>query len=273
MFKKLILGLVVLIVLIGAGGYYLFMNLDGLIKRAVEQYGSAATQASVTLDSVKLALTTGQGELSGLSIGNPKGFSTPKAFYLGNIAVKVNTASIQGTGPIVIDSITIDKPQVTYELLNSGTSNLQAIQNNAQAYAKSLQGSGEAAKAVPANSATANGGVSPANGGTSRKLIISSLTVSGGQISISQEMLKGKQLDAPLPTIHLTNIGKDSGGATAGQVAEQLLNAISQSAAQASVTELAKAKIGGLINQVPTGAIGGAAGDTINGAVKGLFGN
>ena len=159
-----------------------------------------------------------------------------------------------------------DKPQVTYELLNDGSSNLQAIQNNAQSYANSFKKGGSEASEPAADKGEAK------NGGQGRKIIIGNLTVKNGGVAISQEMLKGKQLSATLPEIHLTNIGKDSGGATAAQVAQQLIGAISNAAAQASVTELAKEKIGGLINAVPTGAIGGAAVDTVGGALKGILG-
>jgi hypothetical protein len=267
MIKKLAIGLVCLIVLLAAGGYFLMSNLDGIIKNAVEKYASAAVQADVRLDGVKLTLASGEGMLSGLSVGNPKGFSTPKAFYLGSINIKLDTNSIKGAGPIVIRDITIDQPQVTYELLNSGTSNLQAIQNNTQAYANSFKKTGGNAETETASADKAD-----AKSGSGRKIIISNLIIRNGQIAISQELLKGRQLSAPLPEIHLTNIGKESGGANAAQVAQQIFGAISSAAAQASVTELAKEKISGLINVVPTTAIGGAAVDAVGNKLKSVFG-
>ncbi len=267
MIKKLATLLIILIVLVGGAGYYLFANLDGLIKTTIEKYGSAAVQSDVRLDSVKLTLASGEGMLNGFSVGNPKGFSTPKAFYLGNIAIKLDTNSVKGNGPIVISDITIDKPQVTYELLNTGDSNLQAIQRNTQAFAASFK---KGASSAPANDNNDEG--EKKESGQGRKIIISNLMIKNGQIAISQEMLKGKQLRAALPEIHLTNIGKASGGATAAEVAQQIFGAISNAAAQASVTELAKNKLGGLINAVPTGAIGGAAVDAVGNQLKGVFG-
>lgn len=264
MIKKLAIGLVGLILVVTIGGYLLFANLDSIVKHTVEKYGSAATLADVRLDSVKLALTDGEAKLSGLSVGNPKGFTTPKAFYLGDIDVKLDTNSIKGDGPIVINSIVIEKPEVTYELLNDGGSNVERIKSNAQNYANAMAGASDAAPESKAAAEKTNG--------PGRKLMIKSLIVRDGRVSISQQMLEGKELSAGLPEIQLNNIGRH-GGATAAQVAEQLIEAISNAAAQASVQELAKEKLNGLIKEVPTSAIGGAAVDTVGSKLKGLMGN
>ncbi len=244
MLKKIGIGVVVLLIVIAGGFYYLYSNLDAYIKAAIEKYGSEATQASVTLDKVTISITSGEGGLTGLVVGNPKGFATPRAITVGSIVLKLDTSTVTGSGPIVIKEIDIDKPQVTYEVGNSGTSNLSTIQNNAQAYA----GGG--------------GGSTTASGGQQRKLIINDLYVRDGQIGISATVLQGKTLNAPLPTIHLTNIGKSSNGATAGQVASDILGAITSEAAKVGSSQLAQS-----ITSSVTGAGQGATG-----AIKGLFG-
>ncbi len=79
--KKVILGLILIIVMVIAGSvYYLFTNLDALIEAAIEKYGSEATQTSLLVDSVKTDLTNGAASITGLTIGNPKGFDLPDAF-------------------------------------------------------------------------------------------------------------------------------------------------------------------------------------------------
>ena len=136
MWKKLGITLAVLLLLIAGAAYYLFSNLNSLIKAAIEKYGSAATQTEVSVDSVHLSLTSGTGSISGISIGNPAGFSSNQALTLGQAAVQVDTSSIAGNGPIVIDNVTIAQPHVTYEVKGLGEgSNLQTIQHNVQAYA------------------------------------------------------------------------------------------------------------------------------------------
>jgi hypothetical protein len=266
MIKKIAIGFFGLIVLLGIGGYLLYSNLDYIIKIKIEKYASAATQTNVALDSVKLALTTGDGNLSGLSVSNPKGFSSAKAFYLGSIDVKLDTSTLRGNGPIVIREMIIDKPQVTYELLNNGDSNLQAIQNNTQTYANSFQGKTNESTKPTEPAADTNGKKE------GRKIIISDLIIRNGQVAISQEMLQGKQLSTGLPEIHLTNIGKASGGATAGQIAEQVFGAITSAAAQSSIAELAKEKITGVLQQVPAASIGKAAIGAVGTQLKGIFG-
>ena len=64
--KKIILSFVlILIVAIAGGVYYVLSNLDNLIKEAIETYGSEATQTAVRVESVKLKLTEGSGGITG----------------------------------------------------------------------------------------------------------------------------------------------------------------------------------------------------------------
>jgi hypothetical protein len=256
MWKKIGIGFVVLLLLIAGAVWYLFSDLDSLVKTAIEKYGSAATRASVTVDTVALSLTSGAGTISGLDVGNPPGFSTAHALTLGSIAVQLDTGSLTGSGPIVIKSVNITQPQVTFEL-NGGigpagistNSNLKAIQYNVQSYA----GSG-------ASSAPAQSGGSPP-----RKEVIDDLTVTGGQITIVAPQLtaqlgsqiKGKNLTVPLPPIHLTGIGQNSGGATAAQITSQVLSAITREATQvgtAALMQQLKGSAGGMLKQPLSGS-------------------
>jgi hypothetical protein len=252
MWKKIAIGGVVLLVIVAGVGYYLFSNLDTYIKEAIEKYGSEATQASVTLSTVTLAISSGEGGITNFIVGNPKGFSTPNAIAVGSVTIKVDTSTVTGNGPIVIKEIDIDKPQVTYEVNDSGGNNLETIQKNAESYA----GSG--------------GGSTTASGGQQRKLIIDDLYVRDGQIGVAATALKGKNLSAPLPAIHLTNVGKSSGGATAGQVASQILGAITSEAAKTASSQLMQS-LGSSLSGMGQGGpnTGGATGS----AVKSLFGH
>ncbi|MCB5945899.1 hypothetical protein [Acidocella sp. KAb 2-4] len=262
MWKKLGIALVVLLLLIAGAAYFLFSNLDSLIKAAIEKYGSAATQTTVAVDSVHLSLTSGAGSITGVSVSNPAGFSANQALTLGQAAVQVDTSSIAGSGPIVISNVTITQPHVTYEVKGlGGTSNLQTIQNNVQAYA----GGAQTASAQPSST--------PA-----RKEIIKDLYVTGGQISVAATALNGRSLTVPLPDIHLTNIGQGSGGATPAQIAAQLLGAITSDASQAASSALSKelqSTAAGAL-QGATGTLkntGGALGSSVGGQLKGLLGN
>ena len=209
--KKIVWGIVILVVVVIAvvGGVLYFSG--DVVKAAVEKLGPEMTKAKVTLDKVDLSLTSGEGSLSGLFVGNPSGFKTPSAFKLGKIAVKVDTGTVT-SDTVVIKSIKIDAPDVTYELAGGG-SNLDALQKNVNAYT----GGG--------------GGGGKSEGG--KKLIIEDLVIQNGKVNVSASFLQGKSLSAPLPTIHLTNIGKDSGGASPGEVAKKIIDSITAAATKA----------------------------------------
>ncbi|MDE3017123.1 MAG: hypothetical protein KGI29_09440, partial [Pseudomonadota bacterium] len=98
----------------------------------------------------------------------------------------------------------------------------------------------------------------------SRKLIIQNLYVRNGQVDISHPLLK-KQLTAPLPPIHLVNIGRGSGGATPAQVADQLLGSIAANAGQVASSSLARNLGGNAVNNITKGAGG------IGSRIQGLF--
>jgi hypothetical protein len=270
MLKKLVIGLLILIVIVAAGAWYTFSNLDHFIKVAIEKYGTAATQADVSLSSVTLSLTSGQGSLNGLSVGNPKGFSSAKSLSLGSVSVQVDTSSLRGNGPIVIREIDIEKPEVSYEIANDGSSNLQTISRNTQNYAKAMS-SGHAASSAPA-STPENANAKAEQG---RKMIITDLIIRNGQVGVSQAMFSGKSLSAPLPAIHLTNIGKSSGGATAAQIAEEVLGTVTQEAAKVASSQFA-GQLEGQLKGAAGSALGGAKGitdvDGIGGSIKNLIG-
>lgn len=195
MIKKILIGVVVLLVIAAGGAYYLYSNLGGLIKTAMETYGSEATQTQVKVSNVKLSVTSGEGAISGITIGNPKGYSAANAFALGVVSMKVDVASVT-KNPVVIKEIVIDKPQLAYEMSADGSSNLQAIQKNVNAYAAKMGGGASAQK-------PAAGSKEP-----ERKLIIENLYVRNGQIAASHAVLKDQKISTPLPTIHLTNMAR-----------------------------------------------------------------
>ena len=249
--KKLGIALLVILVLIGAGVFYLLSNLNSIVKTAIETYGSKATQASVHLDKVDLKLKEGEGTLEGLHVGNPAGFTTPEAFDLGAISIKLDTNSVTGSGPIVIREIAINGPTVVYEHTQSG-SNLQTLQKNVTSYA------GASKSAAPAQPA------SETPGGKERKVIIDELTIRDGQIAITDSMLPGATLQAKLPAIHLQDIGKAKGGATPAEIADAVMGALTAAASQVASAEIQK-QLTGLATEKAKGALGDK--------LKGLFGD
>lgn len=213
--NKLFIVVLVLVVILAIASRFLFSNLDSFVKAAIEEYGSQATGTEIHVSSVRINLSMGEGSISGLIIHNPKGFSSPQAFEMDSISVIIDTRSVINQGPIVIKQITIEKPQVTFEVTDNGSNNLQTIANNIRNYGASKNaGSDNEEKNEP-----------------ERKIIISDLTINNGQVSVSNKtLLKDKTINAPLSSIHLTNIGKDGGGVTAAQATKQVLGSITSAA-------------------------------------------
>lgn len=260
--KKILIGLVVVLVIAIGGAYLLYSNLGGIIKSAVETYGSEATKADVTLNSVELDATSGKAALKKFSVGNPNGFDTPKAFELGVVAVELDTSSLT-TDTILIKSVLIDGPKITYELGDKGT-NIDAIKANVDEYAKKFGGGGSSSSAP-----SEDGG---------KKIIIEKLTITGGEVNVSASLLKGKTMRSKLPTLTLTDIGKDKGGASPADVIKQVMDkmtaGIGSSVSNLDLGGLAKGA-GDKAKKLLEGAGEGTSG-TLDGAgkkIKGLFGN
>jgi hypothetical protein len=249
-----------LIVLIIVVSVYVYSSLDSLIKAAVEKVGSKITQVEVQLDEVEVSITSGQGTLRGLTVGNPKGFETENAFRLGEISLKIDVGTVT-KDTVVIKEILISAPQVTYEL-GTGGSNIDVIRRNVAAF-------------MAAQRTGSEGESKPKNGDDEgRKLIIEDLYVRDGKVRVSASMLKGKTLSASIPNIHLTDIGKKKGGATPGEVVDKVIGAIGQGTQKAVAT----LNLGKVADVAKEGAAKAKAevekvGKDVGGTLKKLLGN
>lgn len=210
--KKIILIFSFLLVaVIGAALYYVFTNLDALVKAAIEKAGSQTTQTAVRVDKVKIVLSDGAGTISGLSIANPKGFEARHAFLLGTVSTQINIKSL-ATGPIIIDKVIIRKPQVFYEMNKDRESNLNMLYKNIDA---ATAGSGSADKAA-ANSAEP-------------KLIIRHFQFADATVEANVVPLNNKKYTLKLPTIDLENLGGKN-GATPSEISREVLGIITKRA-------------------------------------------
>lgn len=247
--KKIVIALGAIVILVVGVGVYLFIFAGDLIKAAVESIGSDATQAKVTLNSVDLDMFQGSGGMSDLVVGNPKGFKTPSAFELGAISLLLDKDSI-GKNPIIVKSIAITGPVVTYEKAG-GTSNVDAIKANVDAYAKKFASGGSEAKT---------------SSGEEQKLVIEKLTITGGMVKMNAGVLGDKTLEAPLPAITLTNIGKDSGGSSPAAITKAVIDKLT-----AGIMSINPEKLIGNAAAALEGAAKGAT-DAVKGVTEGAGG-
>lgn len=272
--KKILIGLAVIILLVVGALVYVYVNLDNIVKSTIEEAGTRVTLADVTVDGVSIETTQNTAAINGLVVGNPDGFNSDYAFSLGNISVRLDGSTLT-SDTIRIIEVVVDSPSVIYELGN-GSSNIATIQRNVEAFVQRVSG--------PTGAGGADGETSGDGAAGGTKIIIDNVYVRNGDVGVSASFLQGKKLSTNLPEIHLTDVGKDDGGATPAEVAGEILTAINASVFKA----VSNLNVDGLLQGVGdlgkgvVGAVGGAAGgggaklkdgaDALGGAVKGLFG-
>jgi len=215
----ILLALGVVLVVIGGGVWWLYSSRDALIKRAIEHYGPQLTGTAVKVREVKLEPIDGRGAISGLEIGNPPGFSAARALAVGEMRLAVDPGTI--TSDVVhVKEISLEAPTITYERGAQGD-NLSAIQKHIKSQLpKSQGGSGAAEKSKDA---------------PQRKFIVDHVQIRQAKVSY------GGALTVDLGDVHLRDLGKKKGGATAAELTDEVwteLSRVAMSRAPAAVQEL-----------------------------------
>lgn len=235
--KKVIYLFIALILLaVGTGVFWLKGNLDGLVAQAIRDYGSAMAQARVQVDKVQIQTSNGQGTLAGLFIGNPAGFHTAHALKAERVELEVDMATL-ASEVIVIKKIAILAPDVIYEKGEAMT-NFDALQKNIAQYLGLQE--------------------KPKAGQKEKKFIVQDFVVRGAKAQASAAFMDGKTVTVPLPDIHLRDLGKAKGGATAGELAAEMTAAI-------------KGKLSSTVRFDKLMQSAGDALDKAGQAIKGLF--
>src|SRR5438105_2153586 len=208
--KKWLLGSVaVLLLAIGGGAWWLYGNIDAVVKRAITRYGSEMTQALVSVEAVQLRSSDGAGTVRGLTVGNPAGFKTPFALKVGLIDVAVELRTLADP-VIVIKRIVIESPEVIYEKGATQT-NFEAIQKNIASALGTRSAGGGGSAAAPV-----------------RKLIVDELIIRNARARAAAPLLAGKTISATLPDIVLRHVGRAEGGITPAQLGEVVARTLSQ---------------------------------------------
>ena len=228
--KKRYIFLSVLVLIIV--GIYLFApSLETIVQKIVHKYGSEITGTDVNLKGFKLGLTTGEGRISEITVGNPKDYSSKNLFELGEIYVKVDVKSLT-TDTIIIENIEVSKPVITYEMLSLTRNNISEIQKNIQKNtAKTAQKETEDTEKKQDSSSSSDNG---------KKVIIKKLTVKDGEINAVA--IKDSNISVSLPTITMTDIGGNKKGesisSTISKVIAKILNTASSTVISSKLSDL-----------------------------------
>jgi len=201
--KLLIRGVIVLVVLLVGLVIALSFFLDGAIKKGVETVGPRLTQGSVKLDSVRLSVLSGSGQVKGLEVGNPSGYTAPTAMMLGSASIAVSPASLL-SDKVVIKHIRIESPEITIEG-SPKKNNLTKILENVQA---ATGGSGADTNEV-------------AEAGASKKLQVDEFLLKAARV---RYIVAGQTIQFSVPDIKLTGLGQGPEGITAGELTDLALS-------------------------------------------------
>jgi len=123
--KKVLIGLVIVVALIGGGVVLLFSNLDKIVETGIETAGSNTLGTQVDVGSVSLDLVGGSASIFDFSVSNPVGYSNADMVSFDELTVAIdlqNTSSEQ----VHIRSVVARSPHVLYGS-EGGTSNMDTV--------------------------------------------------------------------------------------------------------------------------------------------------
>lgn len=195
--KKGLIVFAVIILLIAGGAWYALSGAGDFIRTQIEQQGSKYLGTTVSVASVDLALGEGRLTISDVDVENPDGFSDEDAFSLESITLDLGEVLSE---PYVVQTVSINAPEVLYELDESGQGNLLVLKNN---LAANLPKSNEQ---------------SSSEAGANPLLIVENVTVSNVRLKLDFEKLstgdfeiEQKTYEITLPTFNAGPIGKPNG--------------------------------------------------------------
>lgn len=226
--KKILLGLAIgVFVIIVAGVIIAGFFLGDVVKLGMETIGPKVTQTSLTVSSVHIGILTGSAGVNDLVLGNPDEYKakSPNAITVGKTAVSVSPASVL-SDKIVIKSVEVRSPKITFDGNPFGANNLKKIMDNVNAFTGAAE-----AKPAATNAPAPAGAKKPA-----KKLEVDDFLITGATVYFNGVPL-------PLPDIHFSDLGKGPEGITAGDLTKKVLGEITTASVKAvgeSLTKLGK---------------------------------
>jgi uncharacterized protein involved in outer membrane biogenesis len=216
---KVGLGIVMLaLIAIVIASILIFKNLDGIIKQMIEKVGSDVTQTEVRVSSVEFTLTEGRGEINGITIANPQGFSKANIFSMGKVAVAVDPGSLTGD-VIVISEILIDGATLSIEQAGLNTNIKQLLDN--------IQSKSPATAPEPADTS-----------GSDVRLMLEQFTFSNTKATLTTQQWGEQSLN--IPDIQMQNIGDKQTGLTPEQLAGRMVESLVKQTEKAVAKHLKK---------------------------------
>lgn len=256
--KIFLVASIAVLVLIIAGVITTAVFLDDIVKKGVETVGPQIVKVPITLSEVHIGLTTGSAKVKGLVVGNPEGYKTPYAISVGLAEVGVNPFSVL-SDKIVIRSIHVKSPEITFEGNPFGKNNLGAIMENVNSIAKS---------GGPVTTNTIN----KTDAKPAQKMQVDDFLITGAKVHVSLTGMVSKEMTLPLPDIHLTNLGRGGDGLTPTDLTRAVMSAITSATIKAVASAATDAGKGLGSLGMDAGKSAGTNVDKITKGIRGLFG-
>ncbi len=201
-----------IILIIGSVSYVLF-NIDALIKDTVENTASRAFKVPVSVAEATISLKSGDGQVIGLRVENPPGFTAPEAMHFPLIGIKADTNRIADKA-ITLQKVVIDQPKVVLEI-KDGRVNLVRLRDSTKAWVNRSENDDEEAA-------------------TGQRLIIEEVILQNGTMTFRADFLDGGETEIPLPDSRVRNIGNDADGALPAEVVAEITNLVIVASERAS---------------------------------------
>jgi uncharacterized protein involved in outer membrane biogenesis len=219
---KVLLGLVLVVLLLVAGAlYYVSANLNSIVASIIAKEGSEATQTNVTVGRVDIDIRGGTGRIANLRVANPQPFSDDAAISFSEFTIRMDPMAVT-SDPIVIGEISVDGAEILMEQSTDGN-NLRALQ---QALGRQATAEADAEQGP--------------------EIIIERFTLGESRVRIRVPQLNESR-EVTVPEVIVSDIGRASNGATASEVARQVLDPIIrralESGAAAGVEDVVRDKL------------------------------
>ena len=199
--KFIVTGICVVIIVLAV----IFFNLGLIIKTAVNAYGPDVTKTVMCVDDAKVSVLTGQARFTDFMIGNPEGFTAPRAIHVGSVFVDVDETSIT-KDTIIIDRIEVNKPEITYEI-KGNTDNINTLIHNI----KKTKSTGKPAEKKETEKKSG------------KKVVIRDLILRDVKVIMAVPGLKGETISTSISEIHFKNIGQKENGVLLPEVLLRVL--------------------------------------------------
>ena len=129
MIRKILYGVVVVLLLVVIGLVALISSLDSRVINAIEENLSSLTGTRVTVDDVDISIFSGKGELTGLRVFNPQGFSAEPALSLGRFEFEIDMEALS-MRVIPVNLIRGDGTEIRVEKNPEGRINIESLYQN-----------------------------------------------------------------------------------------------------------------------------------------------